>query len=335
MHDEETILTHWPFVRAHLALDRRPAWLRLLDFMAEQQAKTLEPTAISAGWLRRWGMTPGEAGRARTVAGELQRAAVLHRWRGAGPRPDVWALTARIERWRVPWTTSARAVWLVIGTCECRARFAEAARFPGQEGCEAARNRPFGANFALPASAHQDIRDPFRAAFDKRRAAFANDTPCDQDLQLVRARLSAGLDAPPTVLSRSTSSSWEGRGEDEEEEEGARSAEGRLLVDAVVAATGQPLFGAPARELDAVAEAAGERVGQLAAELRRQTTIRHAAVLARLAPSLLAQLGRQPGRPEDPDRLLVSRIRALRLAGEDAEADALEAQLHRDVAAVG
>lgn len=332
MNDDTTILAHWPFVRAHLALGRRPAVGRVLDFVAEQQAKTLEPTAISAAWLRKWGASAGEAGRARTVARELAAAGVLHRWKGAGPRPDVWALVPRLERWRLPWTTPARSVDLVIRSCDCRARFAEAARFAGQRPWKDARDIRdswFGPGFALPPSAHQDVRDPWRAAFDNDRAASADRTPSDQDRLLVLARLSDGEGAPPTSSSvRSTSSS------SPQEAEEATSEGGRLLAEAVLAATGQAVFGAPARELDQLAAVAGDRVGALAAALRRQSGIRHAAVLARLAPGLLAALDHDR-RPAQPDRQIESRIRALRLAGEYAEADMLEAQLRGIDTAVG
>lgn len=119
MNEELVFLAHWPYVQRHLAVGRRPAVSRLLDLLVRCQAETLEPTPISAAWLARWGMTAGEAGRARTIALELEDAAVLRRWRGAGPRPDLWAVNSRIERWRIPWRLSARSVSMAIHNCTC------------------------------------------------------------------------------------------------------------------------------------------------------------------------------------------------------------------------
>lgn len=326
MEDEITVLAHWPFVRAHLAFDRSPATLRLLDFVAEQQAKTLEPTAISAGWLRQWGMTAGEAGRARTVAGQLQKAGVLHRWRGAGPRPDVWQLTGRLERWRVPWRTSGRAVATVIGACKCRARFAEAARVPGQEGCLAARVPLAAPVFALGPDAHQDIRVPWRAAFDEPRAAFARLTPSDLDFQNPPARLSAVPDAPstsPIEDGKTTSSS--SRDDDDVE---VTSEAGKVLLRAIVQATGGTLWGAPARRLERVARDAGPHLDRLAAELAVQRWARSPVALVDRAEALLPVVAKEAaeqlaeaGRGAAKRRALLEQLEAQDLLDDRARAE--------------
>ncbi len=284
MNDETTILAHWPFVRAHLDFDRRPAARRLLDFVAEQQAKTLEPTPISAAWLRQWGMTGGETGRARTVAKELASAGVLHRWTGAGQRPDVWAISGRLERWQVPWRSSARGVALVIGACVCRARFAGAARFPAQEGSVAARQGPKWGNFALPPTAHQDIREPWRAANDTARAALAHVTPSDLDLQNPAARVTTHETPPFSVSYSWTSTSYD---------DDAGEAAYRALAAAIADATGEAVFGRPRDALRRIAADAGADAGALAAYLGEQTWARSPVVLVEKADQWLADQRRR------------------------------------------
>ena len=269
------VATHWPYVRSHLLIDRRPSMDRTLRLLAEGQAwHDGEPVAMSRTRLRALGLTPGEAGRVWATLEELERLGVVWRYRGGGGRrPDLWSLAPHLaNRWRMPWRWSGREVEIVIASCTCRADSALAARFPGQGVAALVNSR----RFDLPADAHLGLRGDFRAANDKDRAARPAATrenapsPRGYGAPLVNSPREVGGLRPP------------------QEEEGVRT-----LQTAIEGATRRRLWGAalePLREAAAVTHDVDELATELASMAPRYESV---VQLAAQAPGLARMLGGQ------------------------------------------
>lgn len=285
------VASHWPYVRSHLLLDRRPAASRALELLAHQVADNGgDPVPMSRRRLHVLGLTPGEAGNAWAALSELEEAGVLARYRGSGRRPDLWTFVGAIaERWRVPWRWGGREVEIVVGHCICRAGSDFAARFPGQS----VAGPPESELFRLPPDAHLGFRAGFRAANAEPRAASSLATRENRNS-------SRGYDAPlhlsPMGGRRTSSSS-----EEEEVDEATRT-----LAEAIGAATGRPNWlypgSEPHRVLQKVALSCNGDLDRLAQELRLATGVESPVVLARQAGERLAMLRGELLRQEREER---------------------------------
>jgi hypothetical protein len=117
------VALHWPFIRKHLQLDRRPAARRALEALAVQQLAA-DGHAVRFGtkfWLAA-GMTPGEAGRTTTALRELEDQRVVARYQGRGRLGDSWTFVPSVRHWTaMPWIGSGRSVETAVASCSCRA----------------------------------------------------------------------------------------------------------------------------------------------------------------------------------------------------------------------
>jgi len=279
------IVENWAVVRRQLDLDRAPAVLRLLDLVALHQAETHLPVPLSDSWLRRAGLTHGEAAAARKAAARLERAGVLARWRGAGRTPDLWRVRGPLARWRIPWRTSAAAVENLLAELTCRAKFAVSAQIPAQGHTLAAHEALSDHECYTSVSADLGFRGRVGAASAELGAATANGTPVDLDFRKIKARLNARNRAPLPLSSKDVTSS-SGRDDDGE----LRSEGARRLAQAITEASGALVWGEPAARLERVAQMAGDHLEDLAEELRRQTWARSPVALVRHAEALLPVL---------------------------------------------
>src|SRR5579862_423750 len=134
MPDPLAVVTHWPFVRRNLFLDRATATRLALDTLAELQFRaTGEHVRLGRARLRsQCQLTAGQAGAVYNALRELERRRVVVRLRDAGNRADAWSFRPDVRRWRaMPWRSSGRDVETAIERCICSTDRAFAARFPG------------------------------------------------------------------------------------------------------------------------------------------------------------------------------------------------------------
>lgn len=274
------VAIHWPFIREHLSLSRQPALLRVLDELTEQQAwfpPYGEPVAMRRLLLAR-GRTKGEVGNAWRALVDLERRGVVCRHhaggRRSGRRPDLWSLVPHAfgTRWRVPWERSGRRIEAIVVGCDCVARSDSLiARFPGQS-VPLYRD---GAAFSLPPQAHQGLWCLDRDTSASDRAITS---------PVTRENAPSARDKPRASHLSSLGSTPSSYGEDDDELSTA-------LKEAVLQATGSPVFGAPLHVLKAVAQ--GCREGELEAflrEIRHTQGVKAPKVIADLAPGMLAQV---------------------------------------------
>lgn len=257
------VASHWPFIRSHLLirdLPNRPnASLRALRLLAEQQVWSEGlPVPMSAKRLRMLGLTAGEAGNAWAALTELERAAVLSRYRGAGRRPDLWSFAGSLaDRWRVPWEWGGREVELVVENCTCLLDVS--ARCPGQSDMDLVRQ----GYFVLPAAAHLGFRADLRAENAEHRAETSEPTRANGTFPRGNGRL----------LHNSPSGRIGGRVERIPSSlEGTDDEALRMLQEAIEGPTGSTLFGAPLDELRAIAANCNGELEALAERLREDAT---------------------------------------------------------------
>lgn len=276
------LANHWPFLRSRLLFRDSPskpnAQLRALDVLCRQLVSSGgDPVPMSRKRLRMFGMTPGQAGRTWAALQELEERKIVTKW-GAplGPRADHWVLLAEDfgRRWRrMPWESSGREVQMVVEHCSCVAKDPLAARFPGQR----LRDPRGNGRFDLPRSAHLVFRGRFRDTDAHERAG--DDGVSRENVNFPRG-FSASLHLS-SVGRRTTSSSLGTETDDEAL---------RTLKEAVEAATGERLWGAPLEELRELAARCNGELDQLADELRNTRGIKAPPRLVAQAPAMLAQL---------------------------------------------
>ena len=281
------VVTHWPFVRSHLLIDKKPAVGRVLETLAERQFLAGGPVTMSGSALAKYRFSPGEAGHANDVLRWLMQRGVVGRYEGAGRRPALWHFSPALQRWRLPWRWSSADVERSISLCSCRGGPAAAARLPGSE------NRlPRGDEiFYLAEDVHLHLYRASRASTGDDRAAVAPGSVLTRD------------DSRPARDKDRAYTSPLGKERDFVPLEGM----GRLQ-EVIRKETGGRAFGAPEQDLIEALQIVGpEGAEELAEELALEIVGLKAPPVAasrakRLAPDVAARVHRRRQQAEDADR---------------------------------